>query len=573
MAEGSLLKRVRQRKLVQWALAYIGGSWVVLQAIDLLTQNLELSHTVFRVALVLLAAGLPAVLVLAWYHGEKGTQRASSVELLMLTGILVIAGAAVGFISDGRRAATSPLPRAAVASARPAVEKGSIAVLPFLDMSPKHDQDYFSDGLTEELLNVLAKVPGLRVAARTSSFAFKGKEVEVDSIGRALHVAHVLEGSVRTEGRHLRITAQLIDAGTGYHLWSDTYDRDLKDVFAVQGEIAQAITQQLRLRIAAGEAESGLAPTADPEVHALVLQAQPLFRAGTRESLAEAARMLEEAVRRDPGYARAHADLGAVYAQQAYYRWAPETERWYGLGRAEAERALALDPREGRAHAVLGRIADLHWDFAGAEAHYLRAIESNPSDARSHVLRAFLLIRLHRTAEALAEAERALALDPVSPSVIGNVGAMYGYVGQHEKALEMALLADRMQPGKVAAVLNLVYAYGVTGHPAEALQTAQRLMVLDSGTMAIGAYAYAINGRRPEAERLMRVAEARWDDSPYFDATVYLALGQRDRALQLLDRAVTTREDYAADLGVDPAFNALHGDPRFQALLRKGGLL
>ncbi len=573
MAEGSLLKRVRQRKLVQWALAYIGGSWVVLQAIDLLTQNLELSHTVFRVALVLLAAGLPAVLVLAWYHGEKGTQRASSVELLMLTGILVIAGAAVGFISDGRRAATSPLPRAAVASARPAVEKGSIAVLPFLDMSPKHDQDYFSDGLTEELLNVLAQVPGLRVAARTSSFAFKGKEVEVDSIGKALHVAHVLEGSVRTEGRHLRITAQLIDAGTGYHLWSDTYDRDLRDVFAVQGEIAQAITQQLRLKIGAGEAYSALAATADPEVHALVLQAQPLFAAGTRESLAEAARMLEEAVRRDPGYARAHADLGAVYAQQAYYRWAPETERWYRMGRAQAERALVLDPREGRAHAVLGRIADLHWDFAGAEAHYLRAIECTPSDARSHSLRAFLLIRRHRTAEALAEAERALALDPVSSSVIGNVGSMYGSAGQPKKALEMALLADRMQPGKVAGVLNLVYAYGMMGHRAEALQTAQRLLALDSSTMAIAAYAYAINGRGPEAERFLRAAEARPDDSPYFDASAYLALGQRERALQLLDRAVTTREDYAADLGVDPAFNALHGDPRFQALLRKGGLL
>ena len=235
----SLFARVRARKLFQWAAAYVAGAWLVLQLIDVLTDRLAWPDVIFRAAIVLLAVGFLAALVVAWYHGERGEQRVSGVELGMLAGIFTLAAVSVMYF-----AGTSPTAVAGdVPAADAAPHAGSIAVIPFVNMSGDAEQEYFSDGLTEELLNVLAQQQGLRVASRTSSFAFKGSRVPVDSIARALRVAHVLEGSVRRDGEHIRITAQLIKADDGYHVWSQTYDRQLASVFAVQDEISRAIVR------------------------------------------------------------------------------------------------------------------------------------------------------------------------------------------------------------------------------------------------------------------------------------------------------------------------------------------
>ncbi len=567
----SFLARLRQRKVVQWLFAYLAGAWLILQALDVAIQNFDLSHTLFQATAAALAVGVLAVLVVAWYHGERGAQRVTGVEVLALSGVAVIAIGSVAFVSArgggiSRRAATAP---------PSPVAEASVAVLPFRDVSARHDQEYFSDGLTEELLNVLARIPSLRVAARTSSFAFRGKDIEVDSIGRALRVAHVIEGSVRTDGARVRITAQLINARTGYQVWSNGYDRRLQEIFAVQAEIANAIAAELGPRLGAAAARPAASPTADPEAHALLLRGVHAARIVGRENLAEAARLLRQAIARDSGYARAHAELGAVYHSQAYQRFIPP-EEGYRRAQQEAERALALDPRDFRGHELLGRIADYRrWDFREAERQFRLALESNPSDAPTHSHRAWMLMRLRRTDEALAEAQRATELDPVAAGMIGNLAAMYYYAGQYAQANATWEEARALEPSDVMTAANLATGYSVAGRQADAVRAVAQLLASapdEDFVLATAGYVYARAGRRDEAERLLRRLEARPHASPYLLAGIHGALGRTDRALALLATAVRAHDDYAGDVAVDPVLLPLHGDARFQKLLAKAGL-
>lgn len=576
------LERIKQRKLFQWAAAYLAGAWLILQVADVVGEQFAWPNALLRSITALLAIGFFAVLVLAWYHGEQGRQKASGVELLMLTGILLIAGLAVALVSRGGKSAAPAAvalidgsPVAPYSRSAPAVQQGSIAVLPFVNMSSDAEQEYFSDGLTEELLNVLAKIPELRVAARTSSFSFKGKSVPVDSVGRALNVAHILEGSVRKAGDQVRITAQLIDAKTGFHLWSETYDRELKDVFAVQDEISKAVAGQLRLKLAAGDAPLAKQETADPEAHTLVLKGISVLRQGTRASFVEAERLFRQAIQRDARYARAHSQLAIALMLQAYYRHIPP-EAGYAQARAAAEQALALDPNQSEAHTVLGRIADSRdWNFTAAEEHFRRALKSNPSDALAHSLRAWLLMRLGKREEAVREARRATELDPVSFKAYNNLGAMYAYAGQLQRAVEAYQAALTLAPDAAAAVGNLAQAQSVMGRHADAIRTAERARSLDPEdhfTLVTLGYAYGRAGKRPLAEQALRALQAKPDASPYDVAVVYAGLGDKERAFEMLEKAVEQRDDFVPDLGVDPVFREYRSDSRMQRLLQRIGL-
>jgi TolB-like protein/Tfp pilus assembly protein PilF len=569
------LEQIKERKLFQWALAYLAGAWLFLQVLDLLSDAFEWAAAVQQIAIVLLGVGFFAALVVAWYHGEKGAQQVSWMEISMLTGILLIAGVAMALV-NGRSGSAANNGTLVAASVLPvaAAQQGSIAVLPFADMSPAKDHEYFSDGLTEELLNVLAQIPELRVAARTSSFSFKGKNLPVDSVGRALKVGHVLEGSVRKSGDRVRITAQLVDAKTGFHRWSETYDRELKDVFAVQDEISKAVAEQLRLKLAPGTTLARQ-ETADPEAHTLVLRGIAAHRQGTRESSAEAERLFRQAIERDPRYAQAHARLAGTLMGRAYQRYIP-VEAGYAQAKATAERALALDPKQSEAHAVLGRIADAYdWDFAAAEAHFGRALEANPGDARARSLRAWLLMRLGKPEESLREARRATELDPVSVAAYNNLGAMYSYAGQPQRAVEMLQAALALAPDAPAWISNLALSYSDLGRHAEAIRTAERARTLDPEdhfTLSTVGYVYGRAGKRAEAERALVALRAQPDASPYLIATIYAALRDKERAFGMLEQAVETRDDSVPDLGVDPVFTDLRGDPRFARLLKKIGL-
>lgn len=570
------LERIKERKLFQWAVAYLAGAWLLLEVLGLLAQTFAWPELVLRTLTVLLGVGFFGVLVLAWYHGELGRQRAGGIELLMLAGILLIAGIAVAMVSRSEPLGSPETP-VLVSSFLPVAEQGSIAVLPFADMSPAGDQEYFADGLTEELLNVLAQLPELRVAARTSSFSFKGTNAAIDSIGRALNVAHVLEGSVRKAGDQMRITAQLIDAKSGFHLWSETYNRDLSDVFAVQDEISRAIVQQLQLQLSGGREQGTLAKqeTSDPEAHTLLLRGIAAHRHGTREHFAEAEQLFREAIERDPGYAQAHAQLANTLTMQAFMRHIP-VEPGYAGARASAERALALDPTLSLAHAVLGMIASFQdWDFAAAEEHYQRSLASNPGNARARSQRAWLLMRLGRREESLQEARRSVELDPLSMAAYNNLGVMYFYGGHPQQAVQALQAAFALAPEATTAAGNLALVYSDLGRHAEAIQTAEHANSLDSEDqfpLAMLAYAHARAGNRAEAQEALRALRGIPDALSYLIATVYAGLGEKERMFEMLEKALKQRDEPMPDLGVDPAFDEYRSDPRFPRLLQRIGL-
>jgi len=502
------------------------------------------------------------------------TRRARRLRTPILTAVALFGMLAVGGWWIANRMGSE---RTATVSGARAADLPSIAVLPFANLSGDPGKEYLSDGLSEEILNVLAQLPEMRVAARTSSFRFRGNEVPVDSIGKLLRVRHVLEGSVREDGGRMRITAQLIDARTGYHVWSQTFDRDMRDVFAVQDEISRAIASALRVRLTGARAAGPLVrqETSDPEAHALVLKGSHVLRTSDRESLARAAEFFEQAIRRDSMYARAYAGLALVLQNQAYRRYVPVDEG-YARARAMAERALALDPAQIRAHTVLARIAEIHqWDFAAAEEHYRRAAELNPSTTAYLASRAFLLMRLGRPEEAIAVARRYTEADPDHAGGYNNLGAIYGYARRFEQSLEAFRSALALDPDNPTASLGLALTYsylGRHGEAATAVERARGRRPNDQYVLAGAGYVLARAGRTPEAAEILRRLRAEPDASAYLQATVLAALGRRDDAFARLSEAVDRREDTVPDLGIDPSLDSLREDPRMGALLRRAGL-
>jgi TolB-like protein len=280
---GRIWTGLRRRKVVQWGLVYVAAAWGFLQGLEYVSEAFEWSPQIRQIALIALVIGLPIVLVLAWYHGDRGQQRISTPEFAILTLLLLLGGGAFWYYQRARETAMMASPPG-VSTVVTATDR-SIAVLPFVNMSPDKDQEFFADGISEELLNLLSQVPELRVIARTSSFSFKGKEVDIAEIARKLNVANVLEGSVRTSGDTVRITAKLVRASDSSHLWSQTYDRPMSDVFKVQDEIAGTVVAQLKIKLL------GAAPklrVTDPKAYALFLQAREVMRQYNAEAIEQA---------------------------------------------------------------------------------------------------------------------------------------------------------------------------------------------------------------------------------------------------------------------------------------------
>lgn len=342
----SLLHQFRQRKLVQWSMAYLAGAWLVLEAVDLLSAHFGWPVLVFRTVLAVLGVGFVGAIVIAWYHGEQGQQRVTGPELIMIAGILALAGGVLALVGLRSELETTE-PRSGISNGPTTLavpEEGSIAVLPFVNISPDPEQDFFSDGLTEEMLNMLARVPGLRVAARTSSFHFKAENVSMDSIARLLRVAHLLEGSVRKAGDRIRVTAQLIEAESGYHLWSDVYDRDLGDVFAVQEEIARSVLEALRANMPGLVDELPVTHrTPSIEAYNEYLLGRYHWNRRGRANVELAIGYFERAIALDSDYASAYAGLADAYSILGYYQYMPAREAFGRAARA-VRRALDLDP-------------------------------------------------------------------------------------------------------------------------------------------------------------------------------------------------------------------------------------
>ena len=452
----------------------------------------------------------------------------------------------------------------------------SIAVLPFVNASPDRENEYLSDGITDELINALAKVEGLRVASRTSVFALKGKPQDVRAIGALLGAAWVLEGTLRRAGERLRITAQLSSTEDGQLLWSERYDRTLADVFAIQEEIARTIVDTLRVTSFADfAAPSPKRYTESIAAYGLYLRGRFAWNTRTQEGITEAIRYFEQAIAEDPRYAPAYTGLADSYALQLDYRSVPVAEG-FALAKQYARKALELDETVAEAHASLAWSVFIYdWDWEAAGQEFRRAVELDPRYATAHQWYAFWFAALGRLEEALVEAHTALELDPASVSIRRTVGWLCYYARRYDQARYHLARAIAMNPmaAETYRILGLVFAY--QGDWAEAERVLREGMTLPGAatytTAALG-YVLARTGKRAEAEGLLANLEAqrRVDYvSPVAFATLYIGLDDPQHALDWMERALEERRGWLAYLRVNPLLDPLRGEPRFQALIDK----
>jgi serine/threonine protein kinase/tetratricopeptide (TPR) repeat protein len=462
----------------------------------------------------------------------------------------------------------------------------SIAVLPFLNLSSDKENEYFSDGLAEEVINALTRIPHLRVTARTSAFAFRGASKDVKHIGDALNVASVLEGSVRKAGNRVRINVQLICVADGNNLWSERFDREMTDVFEIQDEISQNIVGKLRVRLASQSGSGGEHPASAPvavkrytehlEAYNLYLKGRFELHKMTLEGLEASKRLFEEAIRLDPNYALAHHGLADCWYTQGFLGFVAPKEAM-PKAKASVRRAIELDECIAEAHATLGVVMALYdWDWVGAERELLRSIELNSASPVSRDLYAFYFLRpVGRGAEAIAEVQNALSLDPLSILFRVHLGFLhyvqrefYHSIAQFRKVLEM-----NPQYYLAHAMMGPVYAQ--LGDFDKALECYAKAREADADSKfldSLEAMTLALADRREEATAMLEsIALRAINDyiSPVSIAYVCTALGDKARAFENLDRAIFDRDPNVVGLKSNPIFDSLRGDDRYQALIEK----
>ena len=463
-------------------------------------------------------------------------------------------------------------------------ETPSIAVLPFINMSRDEENEYFADGLSEELLNVLAKIRGLRVASRTSAFFFKGKDIDIPTVAQKLNVATILEGSVRKSGKRVRITTQLIQVATDSHLWSETYDRELEDIFAVQDDIAQSVVKELRAALlgeglgaaadakAKAEVQAAAAGRADnPEAYRLYLQGRYFIDRMTQADVARGVDYFRQAIALDPEFALAWTGLSQAYHVQAGYGWAPVSEG-FERARDAANRALALAPDLAEGHVCLGHVLEGYdWDWKAANAEYQRAFALAPGNA--DVLRAVAgMTRIFVGPDAGIDLLRkAAALDPLSSSAQRILGLRCFLAGRLDEA-EAALDASMDLNAKAGLVHCFLCATRLAqGRATEALELAEREVLPDFRLLGIALAQHTLGHRQESDAAMAQLIERHGNEAAYQVAEACAWRGEIDRAFEWLERAYAQRDPGLAMTSSDPFFRPLQGDPRWPPFLKKMG--
>ena len=484
---------------------------------------------------------------------------------LVTTGLL-LAGLAIYWAGRIRR--TTPL----------RAEAASIAVLPFVDMSENKDQEFFSDGITEEIIGALAKLEGLHVVARTSAFEFKGKGQDIRKIGAQLNVATLLEGSVRKSGQDLRVVAQLINVADGYHLWSQTYDRKSKDVFAIQEEIAESIVNALRVRRASGQKPRLVKRYTDNlDAYRLYLQGRYHFHKPNPEEQKMAIQYFEQALALDPRYAPALAGMADAYYRLSLRGGMPPIEA-IAKARQAAKKSLEIDQELGEAHGALAHILfGYDWDHRAAEKEYQRALELNSNNAVT--LRDYALYLLHtgRPDESLRLIQRALELDPLSSDAGHSMARIYMDRREFDSAVAQARRVIERDPTHYMAYS--VMGDSLTGkqlypEAVAALEKACTLSGRNALPLASLGYALGAMGATTEAEKILRELvemSGRRYVSPHYLAVVCMSLRKNEQAIAWLERAYQERSLWLVSIMTDFRFDSLRSDPRFAALLKKTG--
>ena len=451
----------------------------------------------------------------------------------------------------------------------------SIAVLPLANIGADTSAQYFSDGMTDELIATLSQVEGLRVAGRTSSFVYKNRNVPVTEIARALNVNAVLEGSSLHEGNRVRITLQLVRAPEGYSIWSKTYEREVVDVFALQQDIGRDVAGALRMQLVPNKAPvSGR--TTDPETYDLYLWGRYYWNTRTRDGLLKAIGFFERAIARDSSYAPAYTGLADSYNIIVTYDEQTRPTKSMIKAKVAAVRALELDSTESEAHAALAYIATWYdWDWKTADLHFRRALELNPSNPTAHHWYSIYLLATGHVVQSLAEIRTARELDPSSLFLRGADGVRHYMARDFAGAVQLMVPALEAGPNTIPALPWLGLAYVRLGRAQDAiaiLEPTGRQADVRAAVQAVLAVAYVAAGRQAEARALVQALEARAKREyypPTWLARAYTSLGVKDRALTLLETAYDERDGWLTTANVDPSWDPLRGEPRFRAILAK----
>jgi len=572
------------------------AAWLLLQVTDVLSSLLTVPDWTGSLVVLLLILGFFPAMIFSWVYEmtpeglkkEKDIDRSRSItpetghkiNILIIVMLALAIGAVVvdRLMPEAERVAETPVveeaeetdqadpAQLAAAKFAPAPDR-SIAVLPFVNMSDDAGNEFFSDGISEELLNLLAKIPELQVTSRSSAFAFKGEKIDIPEVAQKLNVAHILEGSVRKAGNQVRITAQLIEARSDTHIWSETYDRTLDNIFAIQDEIAAEVVQQLKVTLL-GEAPK--VRETNPQAYALSLQARHLDRQGTVEAWKQAIELYQQALIIAPDYAPAWAGLANIYSGLASQgEWA--VDEGNALAREAANKALALDAGYAPVHDSLGTIAmAVDQDLAAAAAHYERALALDPGNSDILGNAAVLARSLGRPEQATALLEYAIDRDPVNPTHHFYLGVNYRYAGRLDAALVSLQTALALSPGRIGVHANIGDVLLLKGQPVEALAAIQqessiwRLIFLPM--------AYHALGQTTEADAaLNEVIDTYEREAAYNIAYVFAYRGEADQAFEWLDKAVAYKDPGLTDIAVEEYFSSLYGDPRWLPFLESIG--
>ncbi|UCE19255.1 MAG: protein kinase [Gemmatimonadota bacterium] len=457
--------------------------------------------------------------------------------------------------------------------------KPSIAVLPFRDMSSQKDQEYFCEGIAEELINALVKLDGLRVAARTSAFQFKDRDSDIKKIGSRLDVQTVLEGSVRKAGDRLRITAQLINVNDGFHLWSEKYDRKLEDIFAIQDEISLAIVDKLKVKLLRQEKTALVRRhTVDQEAYNLYLKGLYFWNRRLEGGMRKAMEFFQQAIEKDPDYALAHVGIADVYNITGFFGFLSPAET-FPKAKAAAEKALAIDNKLGEAHASLAWATTYYdWNWSSAEKLYVRAIELNPQYGTAHEWYAIYLWAMGRFDEAIAEAETARELDPLSLIINTIVGIAYYFARRYDESIANHKKALEMDPNFLLANTYIVMPYvdkGMYNEAVDIMRKAEPSAAEHAYSLGYFGGAYGRAGLKDDALRIL----ARLDElarrryvSTFNRAVVLAGMGEFDEALDDMEKSIEDRCPTNIFSKTFPYFDCLQSNKRFQSLLKKIGL-
>jgi TolB-like protein/Flp pilus assembly protein TadD len=595
MNSRNFFAELKRRSVYKVAITYTVVGWLLIQIATQVFPFFEIPNWGVRLMVLIIALGFPVALILAWAFEltPEGIKRTESVDgaqqhsrgALWIYIVAIAAGLSLGVFVLGRymaqraisnKASTAGLQAPISQVIQQSVPEKSLAVLPFANLSGNPENAYFAAGIQDEIITRLAKIGELKVVSCLSTQRFKSSPDDLPAIAKQLAVANVLQGSVQRSADEVRVNVQLVKAETDTHLWADTFDRKLTDVFQIESDIAKTIAEKLQAKLTGSEEHAlSIKPTADSEAHQLYLQGRYLWNRRTGGNLKKALSYFQQAVEKDPGYALAYTGIADSCALIPVYG-AGAPKDYYPRAKAAAEKALQLDDTLAEAHTSMANVFFRYLELGKSVSEFERSIQLNPNYATTHQWYGRLtLLALGQFDHALVEAKRAVELDPVSPIGRTDVATVYLTERRYDEAIAQLRSTLEIDPDFYWTHRQLGLALELKGAPAEAIVEYQRASELndDPRVLAFVAHAMASMGKQNEARQILakltEVARSRYV-SGYSFAVIHLALGEKDQALDWLEKDAREQTGFEINfIRVDPYLDSLRGDPRFETLVQK----